>query len=418
MRMLVISDDMTGALDTAVKLSNRNMSVLVPVNPNKLSKENIEKYDVIVIDSDSRHMDPLSASKKIRFILEGFKEYKPEYIYKKTDSALRGNIGSELTTLLDFSESKELHFIPAYPDLKRNTIDGIHYIDGVQLNRSVFAQDPFEPVLFSRVADIIAQQSDILTLEAKEVLKEDDEKKIIIYDAQTNDDIYRIASRLKQENRIQLLAGCAGFLDVLTELLDFRRVEPLRFESYERFLVISGSVNPVTRSQIKHALEKGFGDICLDKDELGRPDFSWDSGYGLKELDRIRQELSKRQEAVIYLSSLFGEVEKLATEKRFRIADRIGELVQILFQEDKRINILITGGDTLRGFFNYSNLEAIIPGRELIDGIVQSKTVHEGHDISIISKSGGFGSPDAFVRISEKLKEGVDDERDIGQLSG
>ena len=109
MRMLVISDDMTGALDTAVKLSNRNMSVLVQVNPNKLSKENIEKYDVIVIDSDSRHMDPLSASKKIRFILEGFKEYKPEYIYKKTDSALRGNIGSELTTLLDFSESKELH---------------------------------------------------------------------------------------------------------------------------------------------------------------------------------------------------------------------------------------------------------------------------------------------------------------------
>ena len=54
----------------------------------------------------------------------------------------------------------------------------------------------------------------------------------------------------------------------------------------------------------------------------------------------------------------------------------------------------------------------------MIDGIVQSKTVHEGHDISIISKSGGFGSPDAFVRISEKLKEGVDDERDIGQLSG
>ena len=73
--------------------------------------------------------------------------------------------------------------------------------------------------------------------------------------------------------------------------------------------MISGSVNPVTRSQIKHALEKGFGDICLDKDELGRLDFSWDSGYGLKELDRIRQELSKRQEAVIYLSSLFGEVE-------------------------------------------------------------------------------------------------------------
>lgn len=415
--MLVISDDMTGALDTAVKLSNKNMSVLVSLDPTKLSKKNIEKYDAIVIDSDSRHMNPLNAAKKIKFILDSFKEFKPRYIYKKTDSALRGNIGSELESLLEFTEYSELHYIPAYPDLNRNTVDGIHYIDGVKLGKSVFAKDPFEPVRYSRVADIISQQSDIPTLETNKVLEKDLVNKIIIYDAETNDDIYAIANRLKHEDRINLMAGCAGFLDVLTDLIDFEIVEPLEFKPYETFLVVSGSVNPVTRSQIEHAINYGFGNVCIDKDKIGEKDFSWNSDYGMKEINRIQVELSKKKEIVIYLSSLFADVENLEVEKRFRIADKMGELVEILFKDHKRINILITGGDTLRGFFNYTNLEAIIPGRELLDGIVQSKMIHNGQDLSIISKSGGFGSPDALIEISEKLKEGVDDERYISQFS-
>ncbi|RAZ93762.1 four-carbon acid sugar kinase family protein, partial [Klebsiella oxytoca] len=64
------------------------------------------------------------------------------YMYKKTDSALRGNVGSELTAVLDATGSRSLHFFPAFPRMHRTTEDGIHYINGIPVHESVFGRDP------------------------------------------------------------------------------------------------------------------------------------------------------------------------------------------------------------------------------------------------------------------------------------
>ena len=66
--------------------------------------------------------------------------------YKKTDSALRGNIGAELSAALDGSGAGVLSFLPAFPRMNRTTAAGIHYIDGIPAAKSVFGQDPFNPV--------------------------------------------------------------------------------------------------------------------------------------------------------------------------------------------------------------------------------------------------------------------------------
>lgn len=83
---------------------------------------------------------------------------KVPYIYKKTDSALRGNIGAELGALLRASGEQALPFLPAYPQIGRCTREGVHYIDGQPVAQSVFGIDPFEPVRHSRVADLIGVQ--------------------------------------------------------------------------------------------------------------------------------------------------------------------------------------------------------------------------------------------------------------------
>lgn len=61
-----------------------------------------------------------------------------QYIYKKTDSALRGNIGAELGALVAASGQKILPFVPAFPQMNRITKGGIHYIDGVPVTESSF----------------------------------------------------------------------------------------------------------------------------------------------------------------------------------------------------------------------------------------------------------------------------------------
>src|SRR5699024_9220197 len=86
---------------------------------------------------------------------------KVPYIYKKTDSALRGNVGAELGAMLAASGEKALPFLPAYPQMGRCTKGGVHYIDGQPVAESVFGIDPFEPVRHSDLAGLIGAQSGV-----------------------------------------------------------------------------------------------------------------------------------------------------------------------------------------------------------------------------------------------------------------
>ena len=76
-------------------------------------------------------------------------------------AALRGNVGAELTAVLDAAGADRLAFLPALPKMGRITRNGIHYIDSVPVADSVFGQDPFEPVTASSLEEIIAAQSEV-----------------------------------------------------------------------------------------------------------------------------------------------------------------------------------------------------------------------------------------------------------------
>ena len=39
--------------------------------------------------------------------------------------------------------------------MRRITVDGVHYIDGIPVKESVFGQDPFEPVMYDRVDELL-----------------------------------------------------------------------------------------------------------------------------------------------------------------------------------------------------------------------------------------------------------------------
>ena len=43
-----------------------------------------------------------------------------KFFYKKTDSTLRGNIGSEIAALMDACKMERLPFIPAYPKRRQD----------------------------------------------------------------------------------------------------------------------------------------------------------------------------------------------------------------------------------------------------------------------------------------------------------
>ena len=62
---------------------------------------------------------------------------------------------------MDGSRHDKVYFLPGYPKIDRCTVNGTHYIQGQLLEKSVFGQDPFEPVKMSYIPDIIAQQTSL-----------------------------------------------------------------------------------------------------------------------------------------------------------------------------------------------------------------------------------------------------------------
>ena len=62
--------------------------------------------------------------------------WRPELIYKKTDSTLRGNIAAELRALADLFPTWRIGYAPAYPALGRTVKNGVLYVDDVPVSET------------------------------------------------------------------------------------------------------------------------------------------------------------------------------------------------------------------------------------------------------------------------------------------
>ncbi len=138
--LLIIADDFTGALDTGVQFAAHGVSTRVIVDP----EVDFSAYhdSVLVIDTETRHLAAGEAFDIVARLTRKAREAGIRYIYKKTDSALRGNIGAELAAVLTASGCKSLPFLPAFPQTGRVTREGVHYVDGVPVTESPFGSLP------------------------------------------------------------------------------------------------------------------------------------------------------------------------------------------------------------------------------------------------------------------------------------
>ena len=216
LRLLMIADDFTGALDTGVQLAAHGIPTQVVVGQADLSACS---STVLVVDTETRHLSAAKAAEAVARLTRSAVENGVGCIYKKTDSALRGNIGAELAALLKASGARNLPFLPAFPQIGRTTKKGVHYIDGVPVNESPFGIDPFEPVRCAEVTKLIHLQTDMPAQNLRPGETASDKTGILVYDAATAADLEAAGRQLFQNGTPPVLAGCAGFAAFLPELL-------------------------------------------------------------------------------------------------------------------------------------------------------------------------------------------------------
>lgn len=408
LKLLVIADDFTGALDTGVQFSSHGIQTMVSTQTEIDYGRISSALEVLVINAESRHLSQNQAYERIKAILSDALAADIPYIYKKVDSALRGNISSEIKAVVDSFPQQAIPFLPAYPEMNRVVVNGHLYIDDVLVSESVFAEDPYEPVRESNIIQRLKKEANLSAVLIQAEMIHQEYAAVHVFDAQTDEMLRWQAEKLQEADLLRVTVGCAGFAKVLAKQL-FPARENVTHTIEKPIVVVCGSVNPITQAQVQYAEER-YPRISLTADQLLTADY-WDSPQG-KEDRQVYSRLMQEYPLIIFetfsedtSAELRRRSEKTnhsVSDSRFQIGVALGKLTEALWTEHQENTFLFTGGDTLFQSMKVLGIKGIIPLTEMQPGIVLSVLEWNNKQMKVITKSGGFGSETLFEELIGK----------------
>lgn len=417
-KLVIIADDLTGALDTGVQFSKKNMSTIVTTDLNFNFEDICKEADVVVVDTESRHIPAAEAKERVKSVLSKFNKEEIRFFYKKTDSTLRGNLGSEVEGFMEGLNINEVSFIPAFPSGKRTVKDGVLYVNNVKLAETQFAMDILNPVTDSFIPDIIKKQSDI-NVKLKDINEEfsplaDKEKHIYIFDSENMEDMENIGKVLYNKNKLNYTIGNAGFAEILTHYIESdTKKEEIILED-DRILFVCGSVNITSLKQCKYAEKIGYCSDSLKFSNIISEDYKNSDNY-ITDKEYFKEKINNNKKFLLRTSDSEDVIKKAIeyTEKNSismedltsNIANSTGQLVSDLIREHEIRNLIIFGGDTLMGILKNIGCQYIIPVSEIFPGVVFTRAVGKDTAINVITKAGGFGEESIIERINEFLEK-------------
>ncbi|HMO57277.1 MAG TPA: four-carbon acid sugar kinase family protein [Roseiflexaceae bacterium] len=120
--LLILADDLTGAGDSAARCRTAGLPAVVSLHPPPYDRQ--LAAGAVAFSSDSRHLPPALAAERVGAVVRPYAAMRAHW-YKKIDSTLRGNLGSEIDALLDTLGRSRMLICPAFPAQQRTLHNGI-----------------------------------------------------------------------------------------------------------------------------------------------------------------------------------------------------------------------------------------------------------------------------------------------------
>ncbi|MBI9104786.1 MAG: four-carbon acid sugar kinase family protein [Spirochaetales bacterium] len=413
LKMCIIADDLTGAGDTGIQFKKAGSSVYLSLHPNHLVIH--EDADVVVINTDSRFLEPEDAYKLVYNSVLGCRKAGVSRFYKKIDSTLRGNINREIDAILDAAGYRAAVITPSAPRNNRTVKNGCCFLNGKMIHETEAGRDFFNPVVSSYIPDHFSGEPDktivlnidelhdvAMSLADRIMSLVEKGYRYIICDAESCEDL-RVIAGIEALDDI-LLVGSSGLAEKLSEGGAENTVRPdgLNIPA-EGILIINGSRTNISALQVQEALKEREVFVL----DVSRKGIVTD---GDGEFDRLTSEIEAGKKAVPWLVRVQSD-EALKDEnpdEMRRLADSIssfiGRLVgKIVYDRDIRAMVLI-GGDTSYKVMDALGIEEVEYLGEVLPGIPFGKlSGGKGVEPFFISKSGGFGDENTLKKLLDFL---------------
>jgi uncharacterized protein YgbK (DUF1537 family) len=341
---------------------------------------------VLVADTESRHLPPQEALERIRSIVDLTNHLGFDYIFKKTDSTLRGNLASELQGLMSAMPGVPVIFSPAYPLMGRTVRDATLFVNGIPVSQTHFGSDQLNPVRESSIPLLLAESRFPFAVRSIpfDASANASEPALYIADCATEEELHRTARDFITSGAARLAAGPAGFARHIAECLAQGDIKPPELPRIQRCLAINGSRHPISAQQISHALAHNWASY---KTSLDPGQFGW---------------------------AILDGCDFPASDAP-SFPERFAEFACQALEQMSAEAAIVFGGDTAAAILKKAGVRHLEPLSEVLPGIPLAR-IHGAVEVPgktsclkrcfWITKAGGFGDIDLLYRIRELL-EGV-----------
>ncbi len=400
-KFLMIADDFTGASDAGVQMTKNGFEAHIVFDTDDIGTD--KSY---VIDSESRNIPGEEAYAKVKKILVSLRDHKFDFYYKKIDSTLRGNIGTELKAELEELNPDIVVFNPANPDSDRTVVDGILYFKGKRVMETEIMRDPLCLVKDDNLKSMIETElgvsvQHISLTNVRNNTFTWDGSLFVTFDVLENADLDKvIAYMLKQKEKKILWVGSAGMANALFKA----------FRPHDPVLALVGSISDTSRAQVSKAIVEGASLVKMDiasliEGQSSLEEVAEEAIYGLKSGQDVivtsARELSDYHAAIMAGKSRGMKRNDVAGYTQ----EMLGKLSTLILGKVKISGCFLTGGDTAISISRHNHAHGATIYEEVLPTV--ALVCLDGGDhpgLPCVVKGGSIGDENTLVESIKFLK--------------
>ena len=378
----VIADDFTGAAEISGIGLRYGMRVKIELN-DLIDTD----ADLLVIATDTRSMHESKAYEEVYSITRKLIKLHPDWIYKKIDSVLRGNVLRELLAFLKATDRKRALLIPANPSNGRKIINGLYIINNTYLHKTKLANDPDFPIPTSKVLELMGDRDvNVSLIKPDKIIDRDG---IYIGEAANDSDINSWAHKI---NNDIVPVGAASFFDALLEVNGFRKLENYddKIVYGDRFLFVCGSSLSYRGSCFEGDFGKQFNVHPMPEEIF----------YNSPDAEQVFQSWKKSIiKSYSYSNIAVVTIDKpIVKNKNFslRLRERMALVVNEVMKEVHINELIIDGGSTAYAITRTTGLSNILPIAEIAPGVIRLVAA-DRDDLFVTIKPGSYSFPTSLL---------------------